>query len=705
MSNYASTIASLKYLTVQINRHGSLAVVLLGTVGNLLNLLVFGDRSFHLNPCTTYLKWSSSISIIFIWSGLLTRILDGYGIGWPNQNPPLCKIRLFILMVCWSMSTWAFAGAMMDRYLCSNPLVIHRMKSTVRTARRFLIFFFILSIALFVQIFYCYEASVPNVPVACYTQTLACQMYNDWTNILYNILIPSIFMTIFSALTISNLRQRTVHPIQTNTQTQPTLRKIDRNLRKILFVQIAFLLVLSLPVGIQRFYANVTSDTVKKYTFVKTPANITASRMLQLFILSAIFLTGNCVLLTKVGNARLNGFTLMSLSNTTQEQCICEMLRLDYVSSLNYFSKNRTCLLVLLPPGVSTSVIVDINSSLFYTNQSNIGRWTTLANMTVGRCSHTTSALSNSSVLAAGGRDSNYAALLSAEIYNPVTGTWIVTGNMSIARFRHTATVLANGQVLVIGGYGNATLSSSEIYDPSTGRWAVVGNMSIARMYHTASLLLNTKVLVVGGQSESIVANNNAQIFDPSTGAWSATGSLNTGRCCHTASVLTNGKILVTGGRNGVDNLRSAELYDPLLQLWSVTGSMNFARSFHTASVLINGSVLVAGGYNDTNTFTNSAELYNPATGTWATVGAMSTARSYHTASVLTNGNVLLAGGYNNISINSAELYIASSGNWTTVESMKFRRFLHAASVLSDGKLLVTGGHNNGCQNSVEQYY
>ena len=258
MSTYANTIACLKYLTVQINRHGSLIVVLFGTVGNLLNLLIFSDRSFHLNPCTTYLKWSSSISIMFIWSGLLTRILDGYrsfvtffvsltssiffryGISWPNQNPPLCKIRLFVLMVCWSMSTWAFAGAMMDRYLCSNPLVIHRLKSTVRTARRFLIFFFILSIALFAQIFYCYEASVPNVPLACYTQTLACQMYNDWTNILYNILIPSIFMTIFGVLTISNLRRRTVHPIQTNTQTQPTLRKIDRHLRKILFVQVCF---------------------------------------------------------------------------------------------------------------------------------------------------------------------------------------------------------------------------------------------------------------------------------------------------------------------------------------------------------------------------------------------------------------------------------------------------------------------------------
>ncbi|CAF1242415.1 unnamed protein product [Adineta ricciae] len=659
MSNYASTIVSLKYLTVQINRHGSLIVVLFGTVGNLLNLLVFSDRSFHLNPCTIYLKWSSSISIIFIWSGLLTRILDGYGISWPNHNPPLCKIRLFTLMVCWSMSTWAFAGAMMDRYLCSNPLVIHRLKSTVRTARRFLIFFFILSIALFAQIFYCYEASVPNVPVACYTQTLACQIYNDWTNILYNILIPSIFMTIFGVLTISNLRRRTVHPIQTNTQTQPTLRRIDRNLRKILFVQIAFLLVLSLPVGIQRFYANVTSDTVKS-------------------------------------------------DLRTQEQCICEMLTLNYVSSMNYFSKNRTCLLVLLPPGLSTSVIVDINSKLFYTNQSTIGnlfRWTTLANMTVGRYRHTASALSNSSVLVAGGRDSNYAALLSAEIYNQVTGTWIATGNMSIGRFSHTATVLANGQVLVIGGYRNATLNSCEIYDPLRGRWTVVGSMGIARIYHTASLLLNSKVLVVGGQSESTAAINNAQLFDPSTGGWSATGSLNTGRCCHTASVLTNGKILVTGGGNGVDSFRSAELYDPSLQLWSMTGDMNFARYFHTASVLINGSVLVTGGLSGKDAFINSAELYNPATGTWTIVGTMSTARSYHTASVLTNGNVLLAGGYNNISINSAELYIASSGNWTVVESMKLGRYLHAASVLSDGKLLVTGGYNNGCQNSVERYY
>ncbi|CAF1321940.1 unnamed protein product [Adineta steineri] len=271
MSGNENLIASLNYITAQINRYGALFVILFGTTGNLLNFIVFNDRAFHENPCTNYLWWSSISSILFIWSGLLTRVLSGYGINWPNQNPPLCKIRLFILNICWSIAAWAFVGATMDRYFCSSASAVYRLKSSIRTARKFLIAILILSILLFVQVFYCYQASVPNVPVLCYTQAPACQLYNDWTNILYNITIPSCFMAIFGILTITNIRKRIIHPAPTsnslsmpnNANMHVNLKKIDRNLRRILLIQVLVLLALSLPVGIQRLYASVTSNVSK----------------------------------------------------------------------------------------------------------------------------------------------------------------------------------------------------------------------------------------------------------------------------------------------------------------------------------------------------------------------------------------------------------------------------------------------------------
>jgi hypothetical protein len=78
MSNNDSSIGSIKAATTEINRHGALLMIIIGTAGNIFNICVLTERSFRNNPCSMYLWWSSLFSIAFIWSGLLTRVLDGY---------------------------------------------------------------------------------------------------------------------------------------------------------------------------------------------------------------------------------------------------------------------------------------------------------------------------------------------------------------------------------------------------------------------------------------------------------------------------------------------------------------------------------------------------------------------------------------------------------------------------------------------------
>ena len=107
---------------------------------------------------------------------------------------------------------------------------------------------------IFAQIFYCYEGNVPNVPVACFTRSLACQMYNDWMNILFNIVIPSGLMAIFGVLTIVNIRRRIIYPLSIPTvastitiiNMRTRLRKVDHILRKILFIQVSLTFVFTL---------------------------------------------------------------------------------------------------------------------------------------------------------------------------------------------------------------------------------------------------------------------------------------------------------------------------------------------------------------------------------------------------------------------------------------------------------------------------
>ncbi|CAF1288191.1 unnamed protein product [Adineta ricciae] len=246
MSSSNDFVSSINYVTMQINRHVALLILLFGTVGNILNLLVLREQDLIKVPCTHYIYCSSMSAVVFLWSALLTRILQGYNINWPNENRPLCKIRLYILNVTWAIAIWALVGASIDRFLCSSRSATYRRLSTIRTARYYLTAIFVFFALFFAEVLYCYEASVPNVPVACYGQNFACRIFNDWMSLFMDIILPSIFLALFGSLTIRNAQTRMVRPItesihHTDVNNQIKLvRKNERNLTTMLLVQSLF---------------------------------------------------------------------------------------------------------------------------------------------------------------------------------------------------------------------------------------------------------------------------------------------------------------------------------------------------------------------------------------------------------------------------------------------------------------------------------
>jgi WD40 repeat protein len=319
--------------------------------------------------------------------------------------------------------------------------------------------------------------------------------------------------------------------------------------------------------------------------------------------------------------------------------------------------------------------------------------------LNAARYGHTATLLRNGKVLVAGGADSNYTPLASAELYDPALGTWAATGSLATTRSYHTATLLPDGKVLVAGGYDLLTLTSAEVYDPDSGTWAATGNLNTARMGHTATLLYNGRVLVVGGfgtgpNPESLTS---AELYDPDTRMWTATGDLNTARNGHTLTVLRDGNVLVAGGFNFLIPLTSAEVYNVYYGIWTATGSLNTARYGHTAILLRNnGKVLVAGGQDIGQNPLASAELYDPALGTWTvTTGSLNAARYGHTATSLPNGKVLVAGGLGTgfFDLSSAELYDSDSEMWSATGDLYTARGAHKATLLPNGEVLVAGGH------------
>jgi hypothetical protein len=187
--------------------------------------------------------------------------------------------------------------------------------------------------------------------------------------------------------------------------------------------------------------------------------------------------------------------------------------------------------------------------------------------MATARVSHTAALLPNGKVLVAGGQDSNFFPLASAELYDLASGNWTTTGSLTTARYDQTATLLDNGTVLVAGGFDSSynPSVSAELYDSASGTWTATGSMHNARVTHTATLLDPGEVLVAGGfkntTTRGSVFLHSAELYDPASGTWTATGSMATARGEHTATLLDNGKVLVAGGFDGNNILSSAELF------------------------------------------------------------------------------------------------------------------------------------------------
>jgi len=230
----------------------------------------------------------------------------------------------------------------------------------------------------------------------------------------------------------------------------------------------------------------------------------------------------------------------------------------------------------------------------------------------------TATLLQNGQVLIAGGETAK------AELFNPATGAFTASGSMTISRTGHTATLLPNGRVLITGGvqdFGPGTVPiplgpgvvSAELYDPVSGTFTATGSMSEGRSGHTATLLDNGTVLVTGMDS-------TAELYSTGIGTFSVVGELLTPGSGTTATLRNDGTVLVAGGRIYA-SLDTAQLFAPESGGFVTTGSLITARDGHTATLLVNGAVLITGGTSHmrhcgrggcggSNTVLSSAELF-----------------------------------------------------------------------------------------------
>lgn len=332
--------------------------------------------------------------------------------------------------------------------------------------------------------------------------------------------------------------------------------------------------------------------------------------------------------------------------------------------------------------------------------------WTPAASMNVARSFAAVAALTNGSVLIAGGFAGAVAnsSIISAEIYHPGTDKWTMVAPMHVGRAGARASTLANGEVLVDGGLGaQGPLASSEIFNPKTDSWAMVNSTMIAATFDQQQVTLNNgEVLVVGGDFSG-GENNVTQIYNPGSGQWTRAAPQPLPRADMIGVKLADGNVLVAGGHTAEAPTLLSAVYNPTTNTWTETGPLKAPGGDSGGVLLRNGAVLMAGGYTTYNDSDNTiqylytSEVFNATTNSWKMSGDLNYPRGEVGLStvLLNNGEVLIPGGnyQPETGLDSAEIYTPSSGHWALAGTTLTPHGEGAMAVLlENGEVLAVGG-------------
>ncbi|UJR33570.1 hypothetical protein I4U23_021008 [Adineta vaga] len=273
-TNVTILIASIQNASTQLNRYFSIFVFIFGVLGNMLNCLVLSQQKLRTNSCAFLFLISSIFSLISILSGLTTRMLAGYAVDLTNTIDWLCKLRAFVLFASRTIASWLLTFASIDRWFSSSINHEYRKRSSLKNSYRNMYIVVSLSILLYVQIFYCYQANLINTPLKCYGKTTGCRMTTDLSYAIITIIIPIMGMILFGIKTISNVKHSyrrvfieavTASNVTRNTAThqQQRWKRTDYQLLMMLLIQIVLYSFFTLPQAIQKIYSTFTEEQVK----------------------------------------------------------------------------------------------------------------------------------------------------------------------------------------------------------------------------------------------------------------------------------------------------------------------------------------------------------------------------------------------------------------------------------------------------------
>ncbi len=285
-----ASIETLNYISQQLNIYVGIIFFTLGIIGCLWNIFIFRHHSFRISSCCTYMFVCSIASLIQLFFGILVRILtEGFQIDWTLMNIGWCKIRNYTTQCASLIALSCLVWTAMDRFFSTCRQIKWRYLNSVYVATH---------VCLFTIIFW----MLISIPTIIYTRPMeanrACTVSSIiWSRILtyfftllcYGV-FPWLFMCLFGLFALKNLRQyhhQRVNPFPMVVRTR--MARLDRQLTSMLFLQIIFSVLSSIPFCVESIYINLT-QTITKTPYRQAQENVAHQIIRLAFYLNYISL-------------------------------------------------------------------------------------------------------------------------------------------------------------------------------------------------------------------------------------------------------------------------------------------------------------------------------------------------------------------------------------------------------------------------------
>lgn len=234
------------HITVQLARAIIPVIIVLGVVGNSINITVLTRPFLYNHACSRYFIALSVNGLAYSTINLIYRLLaDGYRIDLATFSDMSCKLVLYFTQLCIPMAPYFIVLACWDRYCISSPHGRIRRLSSIRISR-WAIWITVVSFALFYINASFVVDLYPIEGFGCWNDgtTVHKQFYAIAQCILYAILAPSL-MVFFGLLTICNATRAIDGRVLASRH-----RRTERQLLLMLLIQVGSHLLLAMPICI-----------------------------------------------------------------------------------------------------------------------------------------------------------------------------------------------------------------------------------------------------------------------------------------------------------------------------------------------------------------------------------------------------------------------------------------------------------------------